>query len=130
MKTLYIGLFLVVTTFLSSCSVVMSARSGGVDITELSKCATRACILSKDIQPMSHKTDKDGTIIYEEYKAYPPTGSAARAAMHGVLDVATFGIWEAAGTPIEAVKGEKQYYIVKISYEKDGNTIKTVQIAH
>jgi len=130
MKILYVGSALVFAACLSSCSVVMSAKGGGVDITELSKCGTRTCILSKDIQPMSHKTDKNGTIVYEEYKAYPPTGSAARAAMHGVLDVATFGIWEVAGTPIEAVKGEKQYYVVKINYEKDGNTIKTVQIAH
>jgi hypothetical protein len=43
--------------------------------------------------------------------------SAGRAAGHAVLDVLTLGLWEIAGTPIEAVQGEK--YTATIVY--DGN---------
>jgi hypothetical protein len=38
--------------------------------------------------------------------------SAGRAVAHGVMDVLTLGIWEVAGTPIEAVQGEKYEAIV------------------
>ncbi len=42
--------------------------------------------------------------------------SAGRAIGHGVLDVLTIGLWEIAGTPIEAVQGEK--YSISITYDK------------
>jgi hypothetical protein len=56
-----------------------------------------------------------------------PKGSAGRAAMHGVLDVFTLGIWEVAGTPIEGTKGKKEMYPIKIYYE-DGEKINRVEL--
>lgn len=41
--------------------------------------------------------------------------SAGRAVGHGVLDLLTLGLWEIAGTPIEAVQGEKQ--TISITYD-------------
>ncbi len=39
--------------------------------------------------------------------------------MHGLLDVATLGVWEVAGTPIEATK-DKKYVTVTATYKADG----------
>jgi hypothetical protein len=38
--------------------------------------------------------------------------SAGRAAVHGVMDILTFGIWELAGTPIEATQGDDMQVVV------------------
>lgn len=49
--------------------------------------------------------------------------------MHGFLDVATFGIWEIAGTPIEGTLNKNEFYSVKVIYQKDGETIKSVLLS-
>jgi RNase H-fold protein (predicted Holliday junction resolvase) len=43
--------------------------------------------------------------VYEYEVGNDP--SAGRAIGHGVMDVLTLGLWEVAGTPIEAVQGSK-----------------------
>ncbi len=110
--------------YLTACSVVMAAKSGGVDPKEFTKCRTRECILVTGATPVDIEKNKLGKRTSETFQANMPTGSAARAAMHGLLDVSTLGIWEVAGTPIEAVKGKKQKYILVVQYMTDGNTIK------
>jgi hypothetical protein len=52
--------------------------------------------------------------IYEYEIGNEP--SAGRAVAHGVMDVLTLGIWELAGTPIEAVQGEK--YEATLTYDE------------
>ncbi len=42
--------------------------------------------------------------------------------MHGLLDVATFGIWEVAGTPIEGKK-RGGFYVFKVEYDNDGTVL-------
>lgn len=121
--------FLLLSSFLlASCSVIMSARNNGVNATTLSKCKTRSSLIADGAQPISHKTNKQGKFVSEMFKAQIPTGSAARAAMHGVLDVATFGVWEVVGTPIEIIKGKKRFYIVKANYKADGETVNSIQL--
>jgi len=128
MNKIAVCFLLLSSFFLASCSVVMSARCSGVDATTLSKCKTRSSLIADGAQPVSHKTNKEGKVVSERFKAQVPTGSAARAAMHGVLDVATFGVWEVAGTPIEAIKDKKRFYIVQANYKSDGETIKSIQL--
>ena len=43
--------------------------------------------------------------------------SAGRAAGHAALDVLTLGIWELAGTPIEATQGEKNEAVIEYTAE-------------
>lgn len=102
----------------------MAARNNGVNPKQLSQCKTRSCLIATGATPVDVKKDKQGKIYAEHLRATMPTGSAARAAMHGLLDVGTLGIWEVAGTPIEAVKSKKTGYIVAVQYAQDGNTIK------
>jgi hypothetical protein len=117
-------ILLLVAVSLSACSVVMAARNNGVNPKKISECKTRNCIIATGATPLDGKRNKDGHLISETFRADMPTGSAARAAMHGLLDVGTLGLWEVAGTPIEAVKDRKKGYVVDVNYKNDGNSIK------
>jgi hypothetical protein len=110
----------------TGCSVFMAAKKEGVSVEELSQCRTRSCVFSKGA--IANKTEKNeqGEII-ETYTVQSPKGSTARSVMHGVLDVATLGIWEVAGTPMEGAMGKKKYYSIKVIYDKDEN-IKKVEL--
>ena len=50
--------------------------------------------------------------VYEYEIGNEPSGG--RAVAHGVMDVLTLGLWELAGTPMEAVQGER--YQTTITY--------------
>ncbi|BCA93816.1 hypothetical protein TUM19329_01770 [Legionella antarctica] len=102
----------------------MAARSNGVNPKQLSQCKTRSCLIAAGATPIDQNKNKQGKLYSENLRATMPTGSAARAAMHGLLDVGTLGIWEVAGTPIEAVKGKKTGYVIAVKYAEDGSTIK------
>lgn len=117
------------TLLLTSCSVFMAANKSGVSLEELSVCRSKGCLLSKGAILVSSKKDKAGMVVEETYQAKKPVGSAARAAMHGVLDVATLGLWEVAGTPVEGVMNKKEMYVFKVLYKNDGEEIKAIQLA-
>jgi len=110
----------------TSCSVYMAAKKEGVSIDEIEACKTRGCILAKGAELISSERTPDGGLI-ETYKCLHKKGSTGRAVMHGVLDVATLGLWEVAGTPIEGSKSKKNYFSVKIYYDKD-EKIKKVEL--
>lgn len=111
---------------LTACSVVMAARGNGINPKDLGNCKSRSCLIAAGAVPVDHTRGKQGILISENFRATLPTGSAARAAMHGLLDVGTLGIWEVAGTPIEAVKGKKTGYVIAVRYDQDGSTIKNM----
>ncbi len=110
--------------FTSACSVVMASRNSGVNPKNLTQCKTRTCLIARGATSIDQDANKNGKLISENFRATMPTGSAARAVMHGLLDVSTLGIWEVAGTPIEAIKGKKTGYVISVNYEQDGSTIK------
>lgn len=122
----FVRTFLVLLTCLSisACSVVMASRSGGVNPKQLTQCRTRSCLIAAGATPIDQVKNKNGKLVTESFRATMPTGSAARALMHGLLDVSTLGIWEVVGTPIEAVGGKKTGYVINAQYTEDGSTIK------
>ncbi len=101
---------------LSSCSVMMAARKEGTSITELQKCRTRGQILALGAVVVSSERLPSGEIV-EVYQFQKERGSAARALMHGLLDVSTFGLWEVVGTPIEACTDESGCFSLRIYYD-------------
>ena len=127
MSRILITLVLVVA--LSGCSVVMASKKRGVEVAEIMECRTESCILAlKDTEVVETTETDTGKII--TYKSLQKQGSTGRAVMHGLLDVATLGIWEVAGTPIEGSKRKKEFYIYKIEYDNDGNVLKaTIEAA-
>ena len=115
-------------SLLGGCSVFMAAKQGGVEVQTLAACKTRVCLIQRGARPIDSTRNKSGVLTSEIFQAQVATGSAARAAMHGVLDVATFGLWEVAGTPIEGVQNREKLYSVEVQYAADGKTIKGIKL--
>ena len=113
MKNLLVLVCLAVVT--TSCSVCMAARKEGVDISKVQACTTRGQILAYGVTVISSERTSEGNLV-EVYQIQKPRGSAARAFMHGALDVSTFGLWEVIGTPIEACADQKEYIMVRVYY--------------
>lgn len=105
----------------------MAGKKEGAKIEDVSACKTKACLVSKGAEPIDTAKTPDGRLI-ETYKVLKAKGSTARAVMHGVLDVATLGLWEIAGTPIESSKGKKDYFALKVTYKRDNETIDKVEL--
>lgn len=86
---------------------------------QVAECRTRADFLKlRDVTIVSTATQPDGD-LFETYKVLMEQGSTGRAVMHGLLDVATLGVWEVAGTPIEGAAHKDKYMIVSVLYGKD-----------
>lgn len=102
----------------------MAARTGGVKLEDVQRCQTRDCFLNQDSVQIVQVAKLQNDETMESYRYQLKRGSAGRAAMHGLLDVATLGVWEVAGTPIEATK-DKKYVTVTATYRVDGTIAQT-----
>ena len=110
----------------SGCSVYMSAKKEGTDFEDLQRCKTKPCLIAAGAEPLQVAGLGDDTEAYKVMKAH---GSVGRAVMHGVLDVATFGIWEVAGTPMEGAFDKNKYYGISVLYEHGTANIKQISLA-
>ena len=111
---------------LSGCSVYMSAKKEGVDFEDLTTCKTKTCLVANGAEPINVKELPPDTEAYKVLRAH---GSIARSFMHGVLDVATLGVWEIAGTPMEGAFDKNKYYAIKVTYEPGTETIRQLALA-
>lgn len=107
------------TPMLSGCSVGMAVA--GKESPNLAVCragATQADIQAELGRPTSSQVLENGDSVctYEYEVGNEP--SAARAVMHGGMDVLTLGLWELVGTPVEAVQGQK--YEMTVTYDAEG----------
>ena len=120
MKKIFITSVLIASScVLSSCSVAMAAKKEGTDISSVQQCRTRGQIISLGGKVVSSERLQNGDIV-EIYQFTKERGSIARALMHGVLDISTFGLWEAVGTPIEGCDS-KEFFSVKVVYDRNEN---------
>ncbi|HEX8873741.1 MAG TPA: hypothetical protein VF780_03860 [Nitrosospira sp.] len=56
--------------------------------------------------------------VFRFVQGYSTAARTGRALLHGVADVATFGLWEVVGTPAEVVfSGDEMAY--HVTYDKD-----------
>lgn len=127
MRNIKFLMLLALTFFISGCSVFMAANQKGVDINEVTACKTRGCIQGKGATLVSSNEGPGGTLI-ESYNVRKPTGSAGRAVMHGVLDVATLGIWEVAGTPIEGSQNKDEFVALLVTSDKVSGNISKIEL--
>ena len=125
-RILKIGLLVVSACVLSSCSVAMAARKEGTNVSNVQRCNTRSQFLAQDGRIVSSERCSSGDLV-EVYQYKKERGSAARAFMHGVLDVSTCGLWEVVGTPMEACVDENGFFAVKVTYDSSDN-VKSVQL--
>ncbi len=101
---------------LSSCSVYKAASNEGVSVADVAKCSAKGCFLSLGMDIVDSRQNEDGDYV-ETYRAKARKSGAnyLRAAGHGVLDVATLGLWEVAGTPVEGAISNNRGFITVIA---------------
>lgn len=111
---------------LNGCSVYMAAKKSGVEVSQILECKTKGCLQSlSTAQVIESKPTTEGGSV-DTWRVQMRKGSGARAAMHGVLDVFTLGIWEAAGTPIEGSKDDK--FVVFDAYTATDGAISKIEL--
>jgi len=119
-------LLLCVMFSLSSCSVYMAAKGNDeVDLSVLKPGTKRSAVeavFGKPVAPLRPDTES-GVVSYQYFTGDEP--STQRAVVYGILDVATLGIAEVVGTPVEALQGDK--HIVEVNYDKE-NVVQAVNI--
>jgi hypothetical protein len=131
MSSKFITTFVFFTIFLSSCSVYKAASNEGITVSDINKCKTKGCFLSHGMDILDRHQEDNGKYI-ETYRAIARKSGLnyLRAAGHGVLDVATLGVWEVAGTPIEgAISNNLGYITARVVFPyKEADTIESIQI--
>lgn len=106
-------------SFSAGCSVKMAPTHKGLDTSEILACQNESCILAlKDTEVLSTEEMELGKEV--TYRSLRKSGSTSRAVMHGLLDVATIGVWEFAGTPIEHNKTDQRFYVYRVNYDNNG----------
>jgi hypothetical protein len=100
--------------FSTGCAVGM-ALSGErqPNLAAFSTGSTRGEVELQLGQSVQTTVREDGgrTDVYQYELGDEP--SAGRAIGHGVMDVATLGLWEVVGTPIEAVQGDVRRVVIE-----------------
>jgi hypothetical protein len=85
------------------CAVYMAAHQPDAkDLSVLSAGQPRARLIAELGPPVSTQVNKGiRTDIFSFTQGYSGGAKAGRAVLHGAADIATFGLWEAVGTPTE-----------------------------
>ncbi len=121
-SSMLLCLVLPLATFsVSGCAVNKAmSQPDKKDVDVLSRGTPRYEVIGELGQPVDTKLNKDGNKVdvYSFIQGYSKGAKAARALGHGVMDVATLGLWELVGSPTEAIaSGDK--VVVKVLYDKD-----------
>ena len=105
----------------SGCAVHMAANAPNrKDLNVLAVGNHRDLIMAELGAPAVTQTGEDGFKydIYKFNKGFTGGEKFAHAAGHGLMDVATLGLWEVVGTPSEGMS-QKNEKTVKVVYNKD-----------
>lgn len=100
--------FIVLLSFLfwmSGCSVYMAARQPDQKNLHVLDQGTPRSYVVSELGPPMYTKDENGKAcdVLSFTQGYSKGAKVGRAVFHGAADVLTFGLWEVAGTPIEAV---------------------------
>lgn len=121
---------LIVGTFnITGCSVFMAAKQPEKKDTKmLAVGVPRAVILAEFGAPVSTVKNGDETVdIFSFKQGYGKAVKFGRMMFHGVADVATLGLWEIIGTPVESgFDGNNIAY--QITYDQNDNVKTVVQL--
>lgn len=119
-KSIKLPVLAIILSLFTSCSVVMAAKKEGTSIEKVQSCRSRGHFLAIGANVITSDRLDNGELV-EVYQFQSEKGSAARAFMHGVLDVSTLGVWEVVGTPIEASMDDSSYFSIRVHYDQYEN---------
>ena len=127
---LTMGTFLLINILATTgCSIFMAAKQPEKKDTKMLVVGIpRATVLSELGAPISTVKKGNETIdIFSFKQGYGKASKFGRAMFHGVADVATLGLWEIIGTPVESsFDGNNVAY--QITYDENENIKNVVQL--
>jgi hypothetical protein len=103
-----------------ACAPYMAATQPSAKNTDLFKVGTPRNALLAEFGAPAVTEVRNGKQheVFRFIQGYSTATKTGRALLHGVADVATFGLWEVVGTPAEAVfSGDEMAY--DVTYDKD-----------
>ena len=129
--TLALSVSLAIMLVGNGCSVYMAAKQPDKkNLDVLSVGTPRSLVLAEIGQPQATEMrDSKRVDIFAFVQGYSKGAKAGRAFFHGAADVFTLGLWEAVGTPTEAIfTGDKVAY--EVTYDTNDRVEKLVPLVH
>ena len=114
--------FLAVLTACTGPASKKAASQPGVTEGEITDCDARSCfvgLLDYGGSILLSRQNPDGT-LEEIYQVRRARGSTVRSFTHGVLSVATLGIWNVVGYPIEGFISSPEFIVFLVDYDVEG----------
>lgn len=99
-----------------------ASRQSGATERDIGKCDTRECfvgLLDYGGDILLSRDQADGS-LEEIYQVRRKKGSTIRSFTHGVLSVATLGIWNVVGYPIEGFASSADFIVFRVDYDPEG----------
>lgn len=109
-QTVKLSILATVVGTSSGCSVMMAARAPErIDMDVLNLGEPRGRVVSElGVPVQSREVASGGSDVFAFKQGYSLPERTGRAAFHGIADLATIGLWEIVGTPIEtSLRGEE-----------------------
>jgi len=103
-----------------------ASKQAGATEREIGNCETRSCfdgLLDYGGKILQSTEQPDGS-LEQVYQVRRKKGSTLRSFTHGVLSVATLGIWNVVGYPIEGFMSSADYIVFRVVYDPAGNPTK------
>lgn len=97
----------------------MASKEDGVTKSEIGGCETRGCflgLLGYGGQILKSE-EMPGGGLEEIYQVKRKKGSTLRSFTHGILSVATLGVWNVVGYPIEGFVSSADYIVFRVIYD-------------
>ena len=130
MKRRLFIVFILIAICCSGCSVYMAAKQPPAKNMDVMNVGTpRSMVLGEFGQPVTSEVKEGLKVdVFAFTQGYSKGAKASRAVFHGIADVLTLGIWEAVGTPTEAVfDGTKVSY--QIEYDASDRVKKVTALS-
>ncbi len=115
-RAIILSLALFAVSYTGSASK-MAAKHEGVSTRQIGRCDTRLCFMALGPEILETKTNDDGSLT-EIYRVRRKKGSSLRSFAHGILSVATFGIWNVVATPIEGYLSDDDFIVFRVFYDQ------------
>jgi hypothetical protein len=125
-KALILSIIVCIAVTLTACVGPASrkaSKQAGATEKEIGKCDTRSCfvgLLDYGGEILLSRQQPDGS-LEEIYQVRRRKGSSIRSFTHGVLSVATLGIWNIVGYPIEGFMSSADFIVFRVDYDVAGN---------